>query len=94
MAPSQLQIATSALQRLVKEEASYYREIEQQQARIAKLEAKNGTQAGGDGNEEYELRQEVRFPSSLSQSGSNVGFGVEGRVAREWERCCAGGIAS
>lgn len=58
MAPSQIQIATGALQRLVKEEASYHKEMEQQQARIAKLEAKQG-QAEGDGNEEFELRQEV-----------------------------------
>lgn len=68
MAPSQLQIATSVLQRLVKEEGSYHKELQQQQARIAKLEAKQGKSEqpaddGGDddGNAEYELRQEVRF---------------------------------
>lgn len=59
--PSQLQIALSALQRLVKEEASYYKEMDQQKSRIAKLEAKQGDKADGDGNEEYQLKQEVRL---------------------------------
>lgn len=54
-APSQLAISTSALNRLVKEEASYHQELESQQARIAKLE--QGTDA--DENAEYTLRQEV-----------------------------------
>ena len=52
-APSQLAIATSVVTRLVKEEASYHKELDQQKARIAKLEANNG--------DEYELRQEVRL---------------------------------
>jgi tubulin-specific chaperone A len=56
MAPSQLQIATSALQRLVKEEASYQTELEQQKARIAKLEAGEG---GDDDNKDFNLKQEV-----------------------------------
>jgi len=50
-APSQLTIATSALNRLVKEEASYHKELEQQKGRIAKLEGSNG--------DEYEIKQEV-----------------------------------
>lgn len=61
-APSQLAIATSALNRLVKEEASYHKESESQQARIAKLEQGNDA----DENAEYTLRQEV------SRSGSYV----------------------
>ncbi|KAI7297438.1 hypothetical protein KC315_g18454, partial [Hortaea werneckii] len=55
--PSQLSIATGSLTRLVKEEASYHRELEEQNARIAKLEQ------GGDSsdeNAEYTLRQERR----------------------------------
>ena len=55
-APSRLAIATSAVNRLVKEEASYHKEIENQKGRIAKLE-----QGGGDENAEYELKQEVSF---------------------------------
>jgi len=50
-APSKLAIATSSVNRLVKEEASYHKEVEQQEARIAKLEQNNG--------DEYELKQEV-----------------------------------
>lgn len=52
--PSQLAIATSAVTRLVKEEASYHKELEQQEKRIAKLE-----QDGGDENIEFQLKQEV-----------------------------------
>ncbi|KAF2773628.1 putative tubulin-specific chaperone Rbl2 [Teratosphaeria nubilosa] len=52
--PSQLAIATSSLNRLVKEEASYHKEAEQQQARIAKLE--QGDQS--DENAEFTLKQE------------------------------------
>jgi hypothetical protein len=38
-APSQLAIATSVLNRLIKEEKSYHKELEQQNVKIAKLEA-------------------------------------------------------
>ncbi|KAH0338616.1 hypothetical protein KCU81_g7544, partial [Aureobasidium melanogenum] len=54
--PSQLAIATSAVNRLVKEEASYHKELEQQQARIEKLK-----QAGSDDeNAEWNMKQENR----------------------------------
>ena len=57
MAPrSQLQITTSSVIRLVKEEASYQNEMIQQGERIKKLE--NG-QGGDDENQEYLLKQEV-----------------------------------
>ncbi len=56
MAPSQLQIATSSLQRLLKEEASYYKEQQQQEERISKLEKESDT---GDDNREFVLKQEV-----------------------------------
>ncbi|OJJ85002.1 putative tubulin-specific chaperone Rbl2 [Aspergillus glaucus CBS 516.65] len=57
MAPrSQLEIFTSSVQRLVKEEASYHSEIKQQTERIKKLEA----QDEGDENREYLLNQERR----------------------------------
>lgn len=61
--PSQLAIATSSLNRLVKEERSYHAEHEQQRARIAKLES---TQASGDGDEnaEFVLAQEVLLPTA------------------------------
>jgi tubulin-specific chaperone A len=57
MAPSQIQIAISALQRLLKEEQSYYKEQEQQEARITRLENEG---AGNNDNYEYQMRQEVR----------------------------------
>ena len=58
---SQLQIATSSLNRLVKEEKSYHDEFEQQEANIAKLE-----QGGSnDENAEYTLRQEVIITTIL-----------------------------
>jgi hypothetical protein len=59
--PSQLSIATSSVQRLVKEEASYHKELEKQQARLQSLEAN----PDGDENAEYQLKQEVLRPSVL-----------------------------
>lgn len=54
-APSKLSIGTSSLQRLLKEEKSYHKELEQQQARVKQLE-----QGGSnDENAEFMLRQEV-----------------------------------
>lgn len=53
--PSPLAIATSSLQRLVKEEASYYKELEKQQARLKKAEESTEE----DENREYTLKQEV-----------------------------------
>lgn len=55
-APSRLEIATSSLERLLKEESSYHKELEQGQARVQRLEQQPGT----DENAEYMLRQEVR----------------------------------
>ncbi|GAD99590.1 conserved hypothetical protein [Paecilomyces variotii No. 5] len=56
--PSPLSIATSSLQRLVKEEASYHRELQQQEQRVQRLEAETGPDE--DGNREYALNQERR----------------------------------
>lgn len=67
--PSQLSIATSSLQRLVREEASYHRELEMQRKSIARLEErkeaenKNGNEdeeEEEEGNREFLLRQEKR----------------------------------
>ncbi|KAI5284844.1 hypothetical protein KEM54_001021 [Ascosphaera aggregata] len=58
MAPkSPLSIATSSLQRLVKEEASYHREVEQQAERIKRLTAEPVAD-DDDGNREYLIKQE------------------------------------
>lgn len=59
--PSQLAIATGAVTRLLKEEASYHKELADQEAEVKKLEEsiRNG---GGDGddNAEFMLKQNVR----------------------------------
>lgn len=52
--PTKLAVATSSVLRLVKEEASYHKELEQQASRIKKLE-----QGSEDENAEYQLKQEV-----------------------------------
>lgn len=67
--PSALAIATSALQRLVKEEASYHKEQKQQEASIQKLEAAEGPDE--DGNRAFQLQQEV-CSSSLSSSSISI----------------------
>lgn len=65
MAPrSQLEIHTASLLRLVKEEASYHKELQQQTERIQRLEAANGFD-DDDGNKEYTLKQEVTDKVSL-----------------------------
>jgi len=52
--PSRLAIATSTLQRLVKEEASYHKELTQQEARLEKLLQNKDD----DENAEFQLKQE------------------------------------
>lgn len=59
--PTKLAIATGVVLRLVKEEASYHKEIEQQEARIKKSETSKD-----DENAEYILRQEVNSPVPIS----------------------------
>jgi hypothetical protein len=59
--PTSLSIATASLNRLVKEEASYHKELEQQTQRLQKLEnvGTNGAADDEDDNREYLLNQEV-----------------------------------
>jgi tubulin-specific chaperone A len=54
--PTKLAIATGVVLRLVKEEASYHKEMAQQEERIKKAETSEG-----DENAEYTLRQEVHI---------------------------------
>jgi len=56
MAPSQIQIATSVLQRLLKEEVSYHKEFESQKKHITELEKNTDDQ---DENRDFKLKQEV-----------------------------------
>lgn len=68
MAPrSQLEIVTSSVTRLVKEEASYHRELEQQIERIKKLES---NQDDDDENKEFLAKQEVSCHWILFHSSS------------------------
>lgn len=61
--PTPLAVATSSVQRLVKEEAYYHKDLASQQARIAKLEKDIGEKSADlDENAEYVLKQEVRTP--------------------------------
>lgn len=68
LAPSQLAIATSVLNRLIKEEKSYHKELEQQNVKIAKLEA--GEDADNE-NAEFILRQQV---SEVADQTISVSF--------------------
>ncbi|KAG9238690.1 tubulin binding cofactor A [Amylocarpus encephaloides] len=52
--PSAIAIATSSVNRLVKDEASYHKELQNQEARVAKLLASTME----DENAEYQLKQE------------------------------------
>ena len=66
-APSPLAIASGSVQRLLKEEASYHKELAQQEAQVKALEEriKASGSASEDGNDEFMLKQQVRKPPSL-----------------------------
>lgn len=59
--PSQLAIATGSVRRLVKEEASYHKELLQQQAHLDKILVSNGA----DENAEFQVKQEASIISHL-----------------------------
>ena len=73
-APSPLAIATSAVTRLLKEEATYRKELTAQEQRLKRLE-EGGTEAD-DENREFTLRQEVgryeHFDFSRFQNSKNI----------------------
>ncbi|KAF9776976.1 hypothetical protein IL306_004761 [Fusarium sp. DS 682] len=56
--PSQLAIATSSVNRLLKEEASYYKEVEQEEAKINALKEKIDSGANDDENASFMLKQQ------------------------------------
>ncbi|KAL8692698.1 MAG: hypothetical protein Q9218_002319 [Villophora microphyllina] len=53
--PSPLAIASSSVQRLLKEETTYRTELESQEKRLRKLENDSGED---DGNREFQIKQE------------------------------------
>ncbi|KAF2853814.1 tubulin-specific chaperone-like protein Rbl2 [Plenodomus tracheiphilus IPT5] len=75
--PSKVTIATGVVNRLVKEEASYHKEIEQQEARIKKHETSEG-----DENAEYTLRQERQ----ALQETKNVLPGMKTKIETALEK--------
>ncbi|KAJ4319753.1 tubulin folding cofactor A [Neodidymelliopsis sp. IMI 364377] len=75
--PSKLAIATGSVNRLVKEEASYHKELVQQEERIKKLEASEG-----DDNKEYTLRQEKQ----ALQETQNVFPAIRTRIEQAVEK--------
>ncbi|KAL1967847.1 hypothetical protein VTN77DRAFT_2536 [Rasamsonia byssochlamydoides] len=101
MAPPKnpLSVATSALVRLVNEEMSYHRELEEQTSRLRKMEAeqKAGSSNSGDddddGNREFLLKQQRKvieetkavFPS-LRQKINDAVAKLEGLVAEEGQK--------
>jgi tubulin-specific chaperone A len=61
--PSHLAIATSSVKRLLKEEASYYKELAQQEAQIKALKEKiESGQGSEDDNGDFMLKQLVSAP--------------------------------
>ena len=66
--PTPLAIATSSLQRLIKEESSYHKELKSQEARLDKLVSN----PDGDENAEYQLKQEVFSPFFPSHHASPI----------------------
>lgn len=60
--PSPLVIATGAVNRLLKEEASYHKELEEQEAQLKAQEEKvKSGQEDEDGNATYILKQQVSW---------------------------------
>ena len=63
--PSQLAIATSSINRLLKEEISYEKELANQQTRLKLIEKGDGGVEDEVGNAEFRVRQEVSFFSAF-----------------------------
>jgi len=62
--PSALAIATGSVQRLVKEETSYHKELKNQETRLEKLV----TSTEENENKEYQLKQEVGLPPKQNKT--------------------------
>ncbi|KAK2750736.1 hypothetical protein FQN57_002809 [Myotisia sp. PD_48] len=83
--PSPLAIATSAVKRLVKEEAFHHKEIQNQKKRIEALEkeaaAGGPEEEGMEGNREYTLNQERQ----VLQETEKVLPGVKAKISEALE---------
>ncbi|KAF5616573.1 beta-tubulin binding protein [Fusarium sp. NRRL 52700] len=56
--PSQLAIATGSVNRLLKEEASYHKEVEEEEAKVKALKEKIDSGANDDENASFMLKQQ------------------------------------
>jgi hypothetical protein len=71
--PSQLAIATSSVNRLLKEEASYHKELEQEEANIETLKKKIDSGASdNDENAPYILKQQVGLQDIIMHQNSQL----------------------
>ncbi|KAI0173412.1 tubulin binding cofactor A [Hypoxylon sp. FL1284] len=89
-APSPLTIATQSVQRLVKEEQYYRKDLTQQSERVQRLEAelKKGGE-GADGNAEYVLKQEQRARDETRAVFEPLNKRIEEAVQRLEEQIAA-----
>lgn len=83
--PSPLAIATSSINRLLKEELSYEKELTNQKARLAALQQSDSTNEDEVGNAAFRLRQEVSVlhPFGRERLGK-VPVGRGGRFLGIW----------
>lgn len=73
--PTPLAVATSSVQRLVKEEAYYHKDLASQEARIAKLEKDIADKSADlDENADYVLKQEVCQPPPTPRPLFYIGY--------------------
>ncbi|KAM5355846.1 hypothetical protein ACJ41O_002492 [Fusarium nematophilum] len=89
--PSHLAIATSSVNRLLKEEASYHKELEQQEAEVKALQEKIDKGEGDDdGNGNFILKQQVGLfelgISLISHNGGTVFEPLRKRIASAVEK--------
>ncbi|KAI1761863.1 tubulin binding cofactor A [Hypoxylon sp. FL1150] len=89
-APSPLSIATQSVQRLVKEEQYYRKELTQQSERVKKLETelKNGS-ASADSNSEFVLKQEQKARDETKAVFEPLSQRIEEAVNRLEEQIAA-----
>ncbi|KAK1973156.1 tubulin-specific chaperone Rbl2 [Colletotrichum eremochloae] len=82
-APSQLTVATLSVTRLLKEEISYEKELIQQKAKVATLEAEiNEGKPDEDGNREYMLKQLKRAVEETQKVFPSLRTRVEDATAK------------
>ncbi|MCJ1305018.1 hypothetical protein MMC08_007831 [Hypocenomyce scalaris] len=82
--PSPLAIATSSVLRLVKEEASYHKELQQQESRIQKIQSQD--ESAADENAWFQLKQERRAVEETKAVFPNLKERIKEAVGKVEER--------